>query len=150
TSLLSYGSVPTQDTSYARRYSGWSPSVALSYRPDQTQTFFIAGSRSFEPPTHDDLFATVNGTPNSSAGRPNPPDATTPAAAFSTPDLKAQTATTLEGGWRGGSDRFSWDAVAYYSWIDNELLSLRDTSGASLGAINAGRTTHFGVELGAG
>ena len=150
TSLLSYGSVPTQDTSYGRRYSGWSPSVALSYRPDQTQTFFIAGSRSFEPPTHDDLFATVNGTPNSSAGRPNPPDATTPAAAFSTPDLEAQTATTLEGGWRGGSDRFSWDAVAYYSWIDNELLSLRDTSGASLGAINAGRTTHFGVELGAG
>jgi iron complex outermembrane receptor protein len=150
TMLLANGAVPTQDTSYARTYSGWSPSVALSYRPDKLQTFFIAGSRSFEPPTHDDLIATVNGTPNTSAGRPNPTNPALAAAVFTTPDLKAQTATTVEGGWRGRADRFSWDAVTYFSWIGNELLSLRDATGASIGAINADRTTHFGVELGAG
>ncbi len=72
------------------------------------------------------------------------------AAAFLTPDLKEQTATTVEGGWRGRTKRFSWDAVAYYSWLRNELLSLRDASGAPLGAINADRTTHFGIELGIG
>jgi iron complex outermembrane receptor protein len=148
--LLPNGSVPTQDTSYSRRYSGWSPSLALSYRPDALQTFFIAGSTSFEPPTNDDLFATVNGTPNSSPGRPNPATPTLAAAAFATSDLKAQTANTVEGGWRGRADRFAWDVVTYYSWIDNELLTLRDVNGTLLGAVNADRTTHFGVELGAG
>ncbi|MCO5131883.1 MAG: TonB-dependent receptor [Xanthobacteraceae bacterium] len=150
TMLLPNGAVPTVSTSYARSYDGWSPSLALSYRPDNIQTLFAAVSRSFEPPTHDDLLATVNGTPNSSPGRPNPAQPYAPFAAFATPDLKAQTATTVEGGWRGRTDRVSWDAVVYYSWVDNELLSLRDATGASLGAINADKTTHFGIELGVG
>jgi iron complex outermembrane receptor protein len=150
TMLLPNGAVPTQDSSYGRRYDGWSPSMALSFRPDKIHTMFVAVSRSFEPPTHDDLLTTINGTPNSSPGRPLPPQPFAPYAVFATPDLKEQTATTLEGGWRGRLERFSWDAVVYYSWIDNELLSLRDSSGAPLGAINADRTTHFGVELGGG
>jgi iron complex outermembrane receptor protein len=146
--LQATGSQPTVGTSYARNYDGWSPSLALSYRPDNVQTYFAAVSRSFEPPTHDDLLATVNGTPNSSPGRnPQQPLAI---ALFSTPNLEAQTATTVEGGWRGRTAQFSWDAVVYYSWVDNELLSLRDATGASLGAINADKTTHFGVELGVG
>uniref|UniRef100_Q07JV1 TonB-dependent receptor n=1 Tax=Rhodopseudomonas palustris (strain BisA53) TaxID=316055 RepID=Q07JV1_RHOP5 len=148
TTRLANNSVPAQDTSYSHRYSGWSPSLALSYRPDALQTFFVAGSQSFEPPTHDDLIATANGTSNSSPGR-NPAN-TALVAAFTTSNLKAQTANTVEGGWRGRADRFSWDAVSYYSWVDNELLSLRDAAGAAIGSINADRTTHFGVELGAG
>jgi iron complex outermembrane receptor protein len=140
--------VPTQDTSYARTYDGWSPSLGLTYRPDETNTFFGAVSASFEPPTHDDLLATINGTPNSSAGRPNPGAPGTAADAFRTPDLEAQTATTIEAGWRGSAGDFAWDAVTYYSWVDNELLSLRDATGASLGAINADDTRHFGIELG--
>jgi iron complex outermembrane receptor protein len=40
--------------------------------------------------------------------------------------------------------------VTYYSWVDNELLNLRDVSGVSLGAVNAGKTRHFGIELGVG
>ncbi len=142
------GTRPTTDTSYNRSYSGWNPSFALSYRPDNNTTVYTAVSRSFEPPTHDDLIATINGTPNSSAGRnPTAPLAT---AVFSTPNLDAQTATTVEAGWRGRYSTFSWDAVVYYSWVENELLSLRDASGTSLGAINADKTRHFGVELGAG
>jgi iron complex outermembrane receptor protein len=147
---LPNGAVPTVSTSYARTYDGWSPSLALSYRPDAVHMMYAAVSRTFEPPTHDDLLATVNGTPNSSAGRPNPGAPMQPAAVFSTPDLDAQTSTTLEGGWRGKADRFWWDAVVYYSWIDGELLSLRDSSGAPLGAVNADKTRHFGVELGLG
>ncbi|MDJ1160271.1 TonB-dependent receptor [Chelatococcus sp. SYSU_G07232] len=148
--LLPGGAVPATSTGYAKSYSGWTPSLGLAYRPDGGQTFFAALSRSFEPPTHDDLLATVNGTPNSSPGRPNPANPALRAPAFTTPALKAQEATTIEAGWRGRSERVSWDAVAYYSWIDNELLSLRDATGAPLGAINADRTTHLGVELGLG
>lgn len=144
---LPNGAVPTQDSSYARDYDAWSPSVALSWRPDGAHTLFAAVSRSFEPPTHDDLLATINGTSNSSPGRPNPGAPMQAAAVFATPDLAAQRATTVETGWRGRIERFSWDAVIYYSWVDNELLSLRDSTGAPLGAFNADETTHFGVEL---
>ncbi len=150
TVLLPNGAVPTQSTSYKRSYDGWSPSLALSFSPDKVHTVFAAVSRSFEPPTHDDLLATVNGTPNSSPGRVNPAQPFAALPAFAAPNLKAQTATTIEGGWRGRTAQFSWDAVAYYSWVDNELLSLRDSAGAPLGAINADKTTHFGIELGLG
>jgi iron complex outermembrane receptor protein len=154
TVLLPNGSFATpQNTTYSRSYDGWTPALALSYRPDPVHTLFAAVSGSFEPPTHDDLLATANSTPNSSpgrAGQAGPPPRAIVGPAFITPDLKAQTATTVEGGWRGRTDRYSWDAVVYYSWIRNELLSLRDSSGNPIGAINAGRTTHFGVETGAG
>jgi iron complex outermembrane receptor protein len=150
TMLLPNGAVPTQSTSYARSYDGWSPSVGLSWQPVVDQTVFAAVSRSFEPPTHDDLLATVNGTPNSSPGRPSPASPFLPASAFSIPDLKAQTATTVESGWRGRTGRLAWDAVTYYALLHNELLSLRDSTGAPLGSINADKTRHFGIELGLG
>ena len=141
------GAVPTVSTSYTRTYTAWNPALALSYRLSGDQILFAALSRSFEPPTHDDLLATINGTPNSSAGRPNPGNPALPAAAFVTPALEAQRATTLEAGWRGGAGPVQWDAVVYYAWVDNELLSLRDASGVSLGAANAGQTRRLGVEL---
>ena len=131
------------DTSYDRSYHEWTPSLALSYELTRDQSVFAAVSRSFEPPTHDDLISTIQGTPNTSPG-------TNPGTAmFSTPDLDAQTATTLEGGWKGATPGIAWSAIAYYSWVENELLSLRDAFGNSLGAVNADKTTHFGIELGA-
>ncbi|MGE0580758.1 MAG: TonB-dependent receptor family protein [Steroidobacteraceae bacterium] len=142
------GAVPATDNSYARRYEGWSPALGLAWQPSADHRVFVAVSRSFEPPTHDDLLATLNGTPNSSAGRPNPADPTRPAAAFVTPALRAQRATTVEAGWRGAAGAFGWDAVVYHSWITDELLSLRDESGVSLGAANAPRTRHLGAEIG--
>lgn len=145
---LPAGAVPAGDTSYARSYTGFSPSLGVSYQVNPDHRLFAAVSRSFEPPTHDDLLATVNGTPNSSAGRPNPANPGLAAAAFRTPDLDAQTATTLEAGWRGRLGPALVDAVGYYSWVKDELLSLRDQTGASLGAVNADRTRHLGIELG--
>lgn len=136
------GARPFDNTSYDRSYSGWSPSLGINYELSKGQSLFAAVSRSFEPPTHDDLIATINGTPNSSAGHMGSN------AVFATPDLDAQTATTLEGGFKGRNDRFAWSAIAYYSWIKDELLNLRDASGVSLGAVNADRTTHFGIEIG--
>lgn len=148
TVLLPNGAVPTVGTSYERSYEGFSPALGLSWRPDSANLLFAAISRSFEPPTHDDLLATVNGTPNSSPGRPNPASPALAAAVFATPDLKAQYATTYEIGARGNVSMFSWDIVAYDSDIRNELLSLRDETGAPLASINADRTRHLGVELG--
>ncbi|MBK1836697.1 TonB-dependent receptor [Azospirillum sp. YIM B02556] len=145
---LPAGSIPAGDTGYDRSYDGVSPSLGLTWKPHEDHTLFAAVSRTFEPPTHDDLIATVNGTPNSSAGRPNPAQPGFVSTAYRTPDLKAQTATTVEAGWRSRLGRVSIDAGSYYSWVRNELLSLRDVTGASLGAVNAGQTRHFGVDLG--
>ncbi len=145
---LPAGSIPAGDTSYSRSYTGFSPSLGLTYKPNTDHTFFGAVSRGFEPPTHDDLIATVNGTPNSSPGRPNPANPALASTAYRTPDLKAQTATTVEAGWRGRVGVVTVDADTYYSWVENELLSLRDVTGASLGAVNADQTRHFGIELG--
>ena len=142
------GGVPAGDTSYSRTYGGWSPSLGLTLRAAEDQTVFAAVSRSFEPPTHDDLLATVGGTPFSSAGRPRAPAPTFPAPAFATPALEAQTATTAEAGWRGDFGAAAWDVVTYYARVDNELLSLRDATGAPLGAVNADRTRRFGIEFG--
>ena len=142
------GGVPAGDTSYSRTYDGWSPSLGLTSRPADDHTVFAAVSRGFEPPTHDDLIATVGGTPFSSAGRPMPPAPTFPAPAFLTPALEAQTATTVEAGWRGDFTSTAWDVVAYYARVDNELLSLRDVTGAPLGSVNADRTRHVGIEFG--
>ena len=143
------GAVAATDTSYDRTYHGFSPSLALSWQPAEEHLLFTAVSRSFEPPTHDDLLATINGTPNSSPGRPMPGNPAFPAEAFATPDLEAQTGTTVEVGWRGAVDGINVDAVVYYSWIENELLNLRDATGVSLGAINADQTRHFGIEVSA-
>ncbi len=148
TQPLPAGAVTATDTSYTHRYSGWSPSLGLMYELSPRSSLFAAVSRTFEPPTHDDLLATINGTPNSTPGRPNPANPGLDVPAFATPDLDAQTATTVEASWRGAHGRFAWNAVAYYSWVDNELLNLRDESAVSLGSINADKTTHFGIELG--
>ncbi|HYG86307.1 MAG TPA: TonB-dependent receptor [Azospirillum sp.] len=145
---LPNGSIVAGDTSYSRSYTGFSPSLGLTYKPNRDHTFFGAVSRGFEPPTHDDLIATVNGTPNSSPGRPNPANPAQASTAYRTPDLKAQTATTVEAGWRGRVGFATVDAVTYYSWVENELLSLRDETGAPLGTVNADQTRHFGIELG--
>lgn len=145
---LPNGAVPATSTSYDRSYSGYTPALALSWQPAEDQFAWISLSRGFEPPTHDDLLGTIGGTPNSGPGRPDPAAPTAPAAMFATPDLKAQTSTTLELGWRGEWQRLAWDATLYHARLRNELLSLRDLTGATLASVNAGRTRHTGAELG--
>lgn len=142
------GAVATVDTSYDRRYDEFSPSLALSWQPDDRTNLYVAVSHSFEPPSHDDLIATINGTPNSSAGRPSPGNSALQAEVFRTPDLKAQTSDTFEVGARGRWGRVQFDGLVYYSRVSDELLNLRDATGVSLGAINAEDTRHLGAEIG--
>lgn len=140
------GSVPFEDSSYHHSYRGFSPSLAISWSSG-SHIAFAGLHRGFEPPTHDDLLATVNGTPNSSPGRPNPGNPNLPAAALRSTDLKEQTADTLELGYRLRQGKTTCELIAYHARVRNELLSLRDESGAPLGAANAGRTIHNGLEL---
>lgn len=126
--------VPAVDTSFDRTYEGWSPSLGLTWEAGGAGRVFAAASRSFEPPTWDDLLVPTGGTPNSGP------------LGFATSPLRAQRATTVEAGWRGRRGAASWDLVAYASRVEDELLSLRDASGAPLGTSNASQTRHRGVE----
>ncbi|WP_233352095.1 TonB-dependent receptor family protein [Pseudogemmobacter humi] len=130
------GSAPFTATDYDRSWSGFAPSLALSWQPAADQFAWISLSKSYEPPTHDDLIGAIGGTPNSGP------------TGLATPDLEAQSAVTLEAGWRGTRGALTWDVTAYHSRLKNELLSLRDSSGVQLAAVNAGRTVHSGLELG--
>lgn len=142
------GSVPTVSNSYEQTYEGWSPKIDLTWRPNENHILWISASHSFEPPTHNDLLATVGGTPFSGPGRPVPPMPSSSAPAFSTADLKAQEADTIEIGWRGRRGDLAWDVTAYQSWVSNEILSLRDVTSAPRASVNADQTIHKGLEAG--
>lgn len=108
-------------------YVGVSPKVGLLYDLTERSQAFINYSRSFEPPSFGELSNVTGG------GIRN---------------LNEQTAHTLEVGTRGEEGRFSWDLAWYYSWVENELLSLNDGAGNPLGTVNAYGTRHQGVEFG--
>ncbi|MFN3229077.1 MAG: TonB-dependent receptor family protein [Asticcacaulis sp.] len=141
------GAVPFASSSYKRHYDQLSPALALTWIPAPDHRLFVSLSHSFEPPSHDDLLATINGTPNSSAGRPTPPNPALTADVFRTPALKAQTGVTTELGWRADWGRVQTDVLIYTAAIQHELLNLRDETGVSLGAVNAGKTRHNGAEI---
>ncbi len=90
--------------------------------------FFTNVSRSFEPPS----FGELTNAANNGAGLVK---------------LDAQTGTTVEFGTRGKRGRVAWDFAYYYSWLDNELLEFQVSQGLTQ-TVNAGRTTHQGVEFG--
>ncbi|MBK8094764.1 MAG: TonB-dependent receptor [Verrucomicrobiaceae bacterium] len=110
-----------------QEYWGFSPKLGLLWDiTPQAQVYFNA-SRSFEPPSFGELVAVTPGSVGLAA-------------------LKPQTATTLELGTRGETDRLAWDFSYYYAWIDDEYLTLGAPGNATL-TTNAGRTIHQGVEF---
>ncbi|MFD2181361.1 TonB-dependent receptor family protein [Rhodoplanes azumiensis] len=129
------GSVAATNTSFSRSYDAFNPSLAFLYDLAPGNVVFAAVSRTYEAPTFDDLLEATGGTPNTSP------------TGFATPDLKGQSSITAETGTRGTFDRFAWDVVTYYSWIEDELIRTTNISGA-LSTVNADKTRHFGVELG--
>ncbi len=110
-------------------YHGLSPKAGLRYELTERSQLFGNISRSFEPPSFGELSNVAGG------GILN---------------LNSQEGTTLEAGTRGKEGRFDWDFAYYFSWVDNELLSLNDGQGNPLGTVNAYRTHHQGIELGTG
>ncbi len=106
-----------------QRFFEFIPKLGLRYDYTDKVQFYGNVSRSFEPPTFGELYQ--GGT-----------------ARY----LDAQTGTTVELGTRGESGRFTWDFSWYHSRLRNELLTVDPTLGTT-STINAGETTHQGVEL---
>lgn len=135
----SYGVFSSPDTSSDLDYTGFSPKVGLIYELEEYGQVFLNLSRSYEPPTFDELFVLSGGNPNVGA------------RSVRSIELEEQTATTFEMGVRGSNDRISWDVTAYRSWVKNEILTTTDLFGIAGITRNSPDTTiHQGIELGLG
>jgi iron complex outermembrane recepter protein len=114
------------DQSLDASYSRLSPKVGFLWRAGSDWSVFGNVSGSFEPPSFGEL--------TGGAG---------------VDLLDAQTARTIELGTRGQLARVTWDVVAYSAKVRDELLSLNTPTGQPLGTVNAPRTDHRGLEVGA-
>ena len=132
----------SQSTTLNQHFSAFNPRIGLIYSPFKGQDVQLFGnlSRSYEPPTFDELVGTeVTTNINTSPKR------------LYAIALDKQTATTLELGSKGRTTRFSWNVAAYRSWVHNEILEVKDyvrgikrTENNPWG-INAGKLTLGGV-----
>lgn len=112
--------------SYDLKFNGTSPKLGVLYTASPQSQWFANVSGSFEAAPFGEVAY----------------NATNPLA-------RAQGATTVELGWRGRTDQWTWDAVLYRSNVRRELLAMTNASGVALGTVNADRTIHQGLELSA-
>ncbi len=135
----SYGTVESSDSSLDQDFFGFNPRIGLIYNLTKNNQLFFNLSRSYEPPTFDELINLSGGNPNLS---PNTIEAV---------ELDEQTATTFELGTRGRFDRFIWDLSLYHSIVKDEILTTADVFGTSGMTRNSpDQTIHQGIELGLG
>jgi len=122
------------DQSQAQNFYGLNPKVGLLYELNDQSQAFINFSRSFQPPSFDNMVNFDNG-----AG-----------ASLVYTQLQAQKSWTLEIGTRGGHGRFDWELSLYHSWLRDELQNLYDAQGNDRGDVNVARSYHQGIEASLG
>jgi len=125
-----YNAAAVPNQSHTQDYLGLNPKIGCMYEFSDEIQAFGNFSRSFQPPSFDDLAAVQN-----SLG-----------VLYRT--LQAQTGSTVEIGTRGETGRVTWDVALYRTWLRDELLALKNAKGLSIGTINADSTTHQGIEMG--
>jgi iron complex outermembrane receptor protein len=114
------------DQSLDATYVRLAPKVGFLWQAAQDWTVYGNVSDSFEPPS----FGELTGGPGVDL-------------------LDAQHARTAELGTRGTMARVQWDVSAYSARVYDELLGLNGPGGQPLGTVNAPRTRHDGLEVGA-
>jgi outer membrane receptor protein involved in Fe transport len=111
-------------------YSHLSPKLGLTYQISDAVSAFASYRHGFRVPSEDQLF--VQGS------------------AENTVDLQPVRANSYEAGVRGRlGSRVFVDASAYTMDISDDILTFFDTLTFTSATSNAGRTRHWGVELGA-
>jgi iron complex outermembrane recepter protein len=113
-----------------QNFWGFNPKAGAIYEINPKTQAFVNFSRSWQPPSIDNLVSFDEG-PNSSV--------------VYTP-LSPQHAWTIEVGTRGEYSRFEWELSLYRSWFRDELLEINDAFGNDLGTRNIPRTIHQGIE----
>ena len=134
---MTSGTFASEDSSLDLDYFGFNPKIGLIYDLNTNDQLFFNLSRSYEPPTFDELINIAGGNPNKSP------------EIFNSVSLDEQTATTIEFGTRGTIGRVNWDVSFYNSWVKNEILTTTDLFGiAGVTRNSPDQTIHQGIELG--
>jgi iron complex outermembrane receptor protein len=114
-------------------FQGFNPKFGLIYELTDKDQIFANYSRSWQPPSFDDMVEFDTG--------PNTSQTFTP--------LRPQNAWTAEIGTRGEGGRFQWELALYYSWVRDELMDVYNpATDIDLGGLNIGHSTHEGIEAG--
>jgi iron complex outermembrane receptor protein len=104
---------PTYGTTYRQGFTGFNPKLGVIDEPVEKVQLYANLSRSFQPPSFDDLVQLgTGGTPG-----------------YSYQPLLAESAVTAEIGTRSQRDGATWELSLYRSWVRNELLALYDQFG---------------------
>src|SRR5215831_7810133 len=118
--------------SHRQNFWGFNPKLGAMYEINPKTQAFVNVSRSWQPPSLDNMVDFTEGSNSSVVYTP----------------LQPQHAWTIEVGTRGEYSRFQWGLSLYRSWFRDELLEINDAFGNDLGARNVPRTIHQGIEAG--
>jgi iron complex outermembrane receptor protein len=122
------------DQSHKNVFYTANPKIGLLYELNDDSQAFINFSRSWQPPSFDNMVTFDDGSDVSLTYTP----------------LEPQRAWTIELGTRGKHGRFDWDLAFYHSWVRDELQDLFDDLGQDRGDVNVARSYHQGIETGLG
>lgn len=131
-----YGQAPDTKVDYDRV----SPKIGATYALTDNMNVYASYNTGFRTPSESQLFR-----PSVAA---NAGDAAT--RALLALQLKPITASQLEIGWRGEFDRWTLDLAAFELVKRDDLVSQRDTATNITTNVNAGKTSHRGIELSLG
>jgi len=105
----------------------WSPRIAASYQIDSSKYLYAGVSHGFSPPTLSETL-TPDGTIN--------------------PDIQPETGYNFEIGSRGSDSKGKlWWDVSFFQMNIRDLLVARRVGDDQFVGINAGKTSHMGLEL---
>jgi iron complex outermembrane receptor protein len=114
-------------------FRGLNPKLGLVYELTDKDQIYANFSRSWQPPSFDDMVDFDTG--------PNTSQTFTP--------LESQKAWTAEVGARGEDGRLQWELSLYHSWVRDELLDeYNPQTDAEVGGVNIARAYNQGIEAG--
>ena len=131
-----YGQAPDIEVDYDHL----SPKIGATYELSDAMNIYASYNTGFRAPSESQLFR-----PSVAS---NATDATS--RALLALDLRPITATQVELGWRGTFDRWSMDVAIFELMKRDDLVSQRNLATNVTTSVNAGRTSHRGIEVGLG
>jgi iron complex outermembrane recepter protein len=109
------------------------PKIGLLYELTDKDQIYANFSRSWQPPSFDNMVNFDTGPDTSQTLTP----------------LQPQRAWTAEVGARGEDGRFDWELSLYHSWVHNELLDLYNPmTDTEIGGANIANSYNQGIEAG--
>ena len=120
-------------------YTHLSPKFGASFALSPASSLYTSYNHGFRAPSESQLFRAGAGTQADAANRAQLALA-----------LKPIRANQFELGWRGLAQGWSYDLAVYRLVKQDDLVSQRDLATNVSTSVNAGRTSHQGLELGLG